>query len=87
MRVESTFEVNTNYQENPFNRSRAVVALSGEQQSGGSFDEFLQSHNSASASQTISGQQENKVAGIFMGINSILRMHPRQEPESDDNTN
>jgi len=84
MRVHSTNEVNTLYQENPFSSQSAGIASTGRTASGFSFDDYLKSFVQQASAPQVTRDAENKIAGIFWGTLPMLRVQTKPEPTLED---
>ena len=80
MRVHSTFEVNTNYQQNPFITQHAGSTSTTKTAPGISFDECLRSHFQQVSAPAPSLQSKTLIAGFVWGYHPSLREPTKLEP-------
>ena len=83
MRIQSTYEVNTHYQENPFAPEQNSAQSHTDQSTNRSFSEYLQAQLQA-GNTSVNGTVTTQVAGLLMGLQPLLKVQPKPEPSLED---
>ena len=80
MRIQSTFEVNTSYQENPFISQNYPIASHGGKSANRSFSEFFLAQIQPNENPVSTRMTKTQPADISAGLQTMLTVPRIQQP-------